>query len=160
VSGGMRWRALILIMIVDGVLPLIFMLVALSKGHISNWDMRERRERVPLYLFTLFVHGVGILVADYLGKGDLARILLVFWVVAVVFAMITTRWKISLHAGVNSVLVVFVNMIYGWRYWWLLGLIPLVAWARVIDRHHTWRQVLAGAVIGGGMVWVGMGLVV
>ena len=143
-------------MIVDAVLPFVFMLIALAKGQISNWDIRNRKERIPLYLFTLFVHGVGILLADWMGKSDLARILLVFWLVAAVFAIVTTRWKISLHTGVNTVLIMFANVIYHWQYWWLLGLIPLVAWARVYDKHHTWRQAAVGAVLGGVVTYVGM----
>jgi len=156
VTGGLRWRFLIIIMVIDAVVPMIFLLIALAKGQISTWDIRDRRERIPLYLFTLFVHGMGVLLAHLLERGDLSRILFVFWTVALAFGLITTRWKISLHTGVNAVLLVFVNVIYGWQYWWLLGLVPLVAWARVHDKHHTWAQAAAGAVLGGVMTYVGM----
>lgn len=156
VSGGVRWRFLVLILAIDALLPFLFMLISLAKEHISNWDIRDRKERIPLYLFTLFVHGVGILLADWMDKGDLARILLIFWIVAAFFALVTLKWKISLHAGVNAVLVVFVNMIYGWQYWYLLMLIPLVSWARVHDKHHSWSQVAGGAMLGGGIVYMGM----
>lgn len=156
VSGGLRWRFLVLILVVDAVLPFLFMLIALVKGQITSWDIRKREERIPLYLFTLFVHGIGVLLAHLLERGDLARILFIFWLVAAVFALITLKWKISLHTGVNAVLVTFVNIIYAWQYWWLLLLLPLVAWARVHDRHHTWAQAAAGALLGGGMTYLGM----
>jgi len=156
VAGGLRWRFLILIMILDTILPLLFMLIALAKGQISNWDIRKREERIPLYLFTLFVHGMGVVLAEVLERGDLARILLVFWVIAAVFAVITTRWKISLHTGVNAMLMIFVNMLYDFRYWYLLGILPFVAWARVYDKHHDWVQVGAGIMVGGGMTYLGM----
>jgi len=159
VSGGLRWRFLLILLLVDAILPFLFMMIALAKGQIKTFDIRERRERIPLYLFTLLVHGVGILLACCMGKGDLAQILLVFWIIAAVFAAVTIFWKVSLHTGVNAVLAVFVNMLYGWQYWWLMLVIPVVAWARIHDKHHTPLQVLAGAVLGGGIAYVGLVLV-
>lgn len=156
VAGGLRWRFLVLILVVDALLPFLFMVIALLKGQISNWDIRKREERIPLYLFTLLVHGVGVVLAHTLERGDLARILFVFWLIALLFALITLKWKISLHTGVNAVLVTFVNIVYSWQYWWLLLLLPLVAWARVHDRHHSWSQVAAGVLLGGGMTYLGM----
>jgi hypothetical protein len=35
----------------------------------------------------------------------------------------------------------------------------LVMVVRVYQKHHSWAQVLAGAVLGGGMVGIGLGLV-
>lgn len=156
---GLRWRFLGLLLFIDAVVPMIFFLIMLKNKQIKDWDIQNRAQRVPLYAFTLICHLAGLWLAYELGKQELVLVLSVFYVVGVVFALITTHWKISLHAGVNAVLMIAINMFYDWRYWWLMLLLPVVMWARVYQRHHSWEQVLAGAIVGGGLVGVGLALV-
>ncbi|GAB4026710.1 MAG: phosphatase PAP2 family protein [Candidatus Microgenomates bacterium] len=156
---GLRWRFLGLLLFIDAVVPMIFFLTMLKNKQIKNWDMQRREERVPLYAFTLVCHLAGLWLAHELGKVELVAVLLVFYVTGIVFALITMRWKISLHAGVNAVLFTAINMFYDWQYSWLYGLLALVMWARVYQRHHTCEQVIVGAILGGGMVLVGLSLV-
>ncbi|MFH1244373.1 MAG: hypothetical protein V1487_02250 [bacterium] len=156
---GLRWRFLGLLLFIDGVVPLIFFLTMLYHRQITSWDIRKRAERIPLYLFTLACHLGGVWLAHEVGKVDLAWILGVFWLIAVVFASITIFWKISIHAGVNAVLITTANVFYGWRYAWLYLVLCLVCWVRVYQKHHSWVQVGVGAVLGGGMVGIGLGLV-
>ncbi len=52
-----------------------------------------------------------------------------------------------------------INLFYGWHFIWLYCLLAFVMWARVYQRHHTWEQVIVGAILGGGMVLVGLNLV-
>lgn len=156
VENGFRWRFLVLLLMVDALLPFLYFVHMLRRGEVKSWDIRDRKERIPLYLFTLVVHFIGLFLAFVLGKESLLMVLLIFYVVAIVFMVITIFWKISLHAGVNSLLITFVNMITGWRYVWLYILVILVGWARVKDGHHNWSQVIAGAVLAGVMVWGGL----
>lgn len=159
VVNGLRWRFLVMLLIVNAVLPAIYMLYGLKKGKIKDWDMSDRRERLGLYFFTIFVHLFGAVAAYAVGRTALFEILLVFWTMAVAFAVITLFWKISLHAGTNAAVVGFFNHYYGWdKYWWLVLVLVLVLvlWSRVEIRKHTWAQVLAGAVLALG--WVSIGL--
>lgn len=159
VREGLRWRFLGLILFIDAVVPMIFFLTMLYHKQLSNWDMDKRGQRMPIYIFTLICHMGGLWLAHELGKTQLVLILLVYYVIGVVFVGVTSRWKISIHAGVNAVLITSLNMFYDWRYWWLYGLLCLVMWARVYQNHHTWAQVILGAVLGGAMVAVGLRLV-
>ena len=156
VSEGLRWRFLGMLLFLDGVVPFIFFLTMLYHHQIKDWDIQNRVERLPLYIFTLVAHAGGIWLAHELGKTDLVHVLLVFYAVAATFGVITFFWKISLHTGVNAVLITFLNWATGWHYWWLYVLVLVVAWARVYQKHHTWAQATAGAFLGGGMVAVGM----
>lgn len=158
-SEGLRWRFLGLLLFIDAVVPMVFFLIMLKNKQIKNWDIQKREQRIPLYTFTLICHLAGLWLAHELGKGELALVLGVFYVVGIIFALITLKWKISLHAGVNAVLFTAINMFYGWQYMWLYGLLLIVMWARVYQRHHSWSQVMAGAVLGGGLVGVGLNLV-
>lgn len=146
---GLRWRFLGLLLFIDGVVPMIFFLTMLLNKQIKDWDIQKRAQRIPLYMFTLICHLGGIWLAHELGKSDLVSILVVFYLVAVVFGATTMFWKISLHAGVNAVLITTINIFYGWRYLWLYGLLCLVMWARVHLKHHTWAQVVTGAGVAG-----------
>lgn len=156
VREGLRWRFLGLILFIDAVVPMIFFLTMLYHKQISNWDIQKRSERIPLYLFTMICHLGGMWLAHELGRVELVGVLAVFYGVAIVFFLITLKWKISLHAGVNAVLITTINMFYGWQYVWLYGLLYLVMWARVYQQHHTWAQVWVGAGLGAGMVGVGL----
>jgi hypothetical protein len=156
---GIRWRFLGLLLFIDAIIPMIFFLTMLYHKQIREWDMQKRAQRLPLYLFTLICHLGGIWLAHELGKGELVSILVVYYAVAIVFGSITTKWKISLHAGVNAVLITTINMFYGWQFSWLYLVLYLVMWARVYQKHHTWGQVIVGALLGILMIIVGLSLV-
>lgn len=154
-ANGLRWRFLVVLLYIDAVLPFIFFLHLLHKGEISDWDIRRKEQRLPLYLFTVMVHLAGVWLAWVAGKRELMVILLAFYLVAVVFMVITYFWKISLHAGVNALLVTFINLVIGWKYWWLYGVVVLVSWARVRGGFHRVSQVIWGAVLAMGLFLVG-----
>ena len=156
-SNGLRWRFFSLLLVVDAILPAMFMLYQLKTGKVKDWDMTKRKERFELYFFTIFAHLFGVVAAYAVGKQALFEILLIMWSLAVVFALITLFWKISVHAGTNAVLVAFFNHFYGWdKYWWLVGILALVLWSRVVIKKHSWSQVLIGAGVALG--WVSLGL--
>ncbi len=156
VQEGLRWRFLGLLLFVDAVVPMVFFLNMLRHKQIKDWDIQQRSQRIPLYLFTLVCHLGGIWLAHELGKGALVSVLLLYYLTAVIFFTITLFWKISLHAGVNAVLITSLNVFYGWRYPWLYALLFGVMWARVYQRHHSWAQVIVGAILGAGIVLFGL----
>lgn len=156
-SNGLRWRFLVMLLVVDALLPALYMVYGLMKGKIRDWDITRREERMGLYFFTIFAHLFGVVAAYAVGKTDLFEILLVFWTMAVVFAVVTLFWKISVHAGTNAAVVAFFNHYYGWdRFWWLVLVLIVVLWSRVEIKKHTWAQVLVGATLA--LVWVSLGL--
>lgn len=156
-TNGLRWRFLVFLLLVDALLPALYMFYGLKKGFISDWDITNKKERRGLYIFTSLVHLVGVVYAFFLGKTELGMVLLVFWSLAVVFAVVTYFWKISVHAGVNGVALAFFNHFWGWEnYWWLSLVLLLVLWSRVEIKKHTLMQVSVGA--GLAVVWVEMGL--
>jgi len=156
-TNGLRWRFLVFLLLVDALLPALYMLYGLRKGFISDWDITKRRERRGLYVFTTLTHLFGVVYAFFLGKTELGKVLLVFWGLAVVFALITYFWKISVHAGVNGAALAFFNHFWGWEtYWWLVLVLLLVLWARVEIKKHSWLQVMVGS--GLAIAWVELGL--
>jgi len=146
IRSGWRFRYLIFLLLMDAVLPMLFMLWGLMRKSITDWDMTKRTERGGIYVVTVIAHLFGVVYAFMLGKEELAEILFVFWILAVVFALTTIYWKISVHAGVNGAALAFFNHFWGWsNYWWLALVLLMVLWARVEIKKHTWSQVLVGA---------------
>jgi hypothetical protein len=157
ITNGLRWRFLIFLLFVDALIPAAYFMFGLSTKQFSDWDLTRRQERGKLYFFTVFVHLFAVVLAYFLGKIVLFKILAVFWVLAVIFAIVTLYWKISIHAGVNAAIVAFFNHYFGWdRYWWLVLVLLLVIYARVVIKKHTWSQVLLGSTIA--LSWVSVGL--
>ena len=156
VREGIRWRFLGVILFIDLVVPFIFFLTMLYHRQITEWDVRDKRQRIPLYFFTMLCHLGGVWLAYALGREELARMLLVFWAMGVVFAGVTIFWKISIHGGVNSFLITFINYFYDWKYLWMYAILLLVGWARVADRHHDLPQYIVGCVLGAAGVVVGL----
>lgn len=148
VSEGIRWRFLGLLLFVDLVVPFVFFLTMLYHKQITSWDVRERRERIPLYFFTMLCHLGGVWLAHELGKTELSANLLAFWLTGMVFAVTTTFWKISLHAGVNAFLITLIIRTMGVAWLPLVLIMPLVYWARIVDKHHTPWQLAAGTILG------------
>ena len=159
VSEGLRWRFMGLLVFIDAVVPTIFFLTMLYHRQIHDWDMQKRSERIPLYVFTMICHLGGMWLAHELGKTELVSILLVFYAVAAIFALVTLEWKISLHAGVNAGLITVINIFYSWRFSWMYLLLLAVMWARVYQKHHTWAQVIVGAGVGAGVILIGFWMV-
>lgn len=158
VREGIRWRFVGLLLFIDAVVPLIFFLTMLYHKQIKDWDIQNRAERIPLYMFTLACHLVGIWVAHLLGKSELVSVLLIYYVTAIVFFAITFFWKISLHSGVNAMLITSLNVFYGGKFAWMYILVLFVMWARVYQKHHTWSQALMGAILGTLLVGGGLTL--
>ena len=156
-TNGLRFRFFIFLLIVDALIPAGYMVWGIITKRVSDWDMTKRKERAGLYAVTVFCHAFGALYAFFLGKYELSYVLFLMWGLAAVFAVITLFWKISVHAGVNAVMVAYFNHYWGWHnYWWLVIVLVLVLWARLEMKKHTFAQLLVGTVLA--LVWVEVGL--
>ncbi len=159
---GERWRFLTLLIFLDAVLPGFVQGYFIQKGKIlSGWDVKHRKERVPLFVFVVLCHLVGVMAAWFLGKHPLAEYLSSFWVLTVLYTLITSFWKISVHSGVMSAMVTFLVLTQSPIWAGLYALVLLVIWARVVGQYHRLSQALAGAalpvlVLPVGFWWFGI----
>ncbi|KKU26623.1 MAG: hypothetical protein UX38_C0004G0003 [Microgenomates group bacterium GW2011_GWC1_46_16] len=49
IQEGLRWRFVGLLLFVDAIVPLIFFLIMLYNRQISNWDIRNRKQRIVYF---------------------------------------------------------------------------------------------------------------
>ena len=152
---GLRWRFIVILLLIDGLIPFLYFVHLLSTKEVSDWDTTKREQRIKLYGFTLAVHSTGAILALLLGKIVLAKILFLFLILAAVFTLITLRWKISIHTGVSSAAVVFLGLLCGPDWLWLFFIVAAIGWARVVMKKHSLLQVIIGAGLAGGIIGLG-----
>lgn len=152
---GLRWRFIVILLLIDGLIPFLYFAHLLSTKEVSDWDTTKREQRFKLYWFTLVAHSIGVILAFLLGKLVLSKILLLFLVLAVVFTLITLKWKISIHTGVSSAATIFLSLLFGWNWLWLFLIVAAIAWARIVMKKHTFWQAVIGAVLAAGIISFG-----
>ena len=134
------------------LVPLAYIIYLLRRGEVSDLHLnrREQRPRIILVSLASWIVALAVLVglhAPWQLIAFLAAGLLAF----VVAGAITLRWKISFHTGVAGGVFTVLTLIFGAGTLLTLPLLAILAWARVELRDHTAAQVIAGALIGGGV---------
>lgn len=125
--------------------PFFLYFLAWKMNIISDWDMSNRRQR-PRVLWTLLA--IEIISLFVFQLWPLLPILLAM----IGFSVITHVWKISGHAMSAALATGSIILRFGWNYWPVLFIVPLVAWSRVIRKNHTVAQVVAGALYSWGVL--------
>lgn len=121
--------------------PFVLFVLAWKTGYISNWDIKDRKER-PKLLWPLVIIE---LVALYMFQ---LWLLIPMLVGMIGFAAITHVWKISGHAMSVALAVGIIVAKFGWNWWPVFLFVPLMCWSRVMTKNHTLAQVIAGSVYG------------
>lgn len=149
------WRFALIVVLVM-VLPQLILRLFFSRRHQSSgWDIKMLKHR-PLVIGVLLLFGIGnIYLAWAFGNPEIATLFVFYELWLLGFFLISLIWKMSGHAGgiaLTSGLIVFW---YGWAWWPVLLLVPLMGWARVVTKDHTIGQVVAGAAYSLGLIQLG-----
>lgn len=156
---ALHLKLLSLLLVTNVVIPGIFLAYLLMGKKVADWDFTNRHEREKAYVFTVFFHLIGVVLMVFLQQYLLAKMLLVLWVITLIFMIINRYWKISVHAGVNALMMVFLNSLFGWRmFGWMSVMLVLVLWSRVKIRKHTVTQVMIGAALSMALAELGLRL--
>lgn len=67
-----------------------------------------------------------------------------------IFSLVNHVFKISIHSGVASAFVMTVSLLYGTNaFLAAIWILPVVVWARLVLKKHTFIEALSGALVGG-----------
>jgi membrane-associated phospholipid phosphatase len=121
------------------VVPLVLYAAAVQTKFVSDWDLRDRRER-PKIIWPLVGIETACLLIFHLW------FLLPILISIIGFAIITHFWKISGHAMAAALATGIIVVTYGWVWWPVLLIVPLVGWSRVVRKNHSVLQIIAGAM--------------
>jgi len=148
---GTVWFGAVAVLFVC-VLPLAAVVVLVRMGKVTDRHVSDRRQRFPVLAMSVvsLLAGLGVLLAINAPYSVIVVVLAIVGGV-VVLAVISLFWKISGHAGAIALTTVITVLILGSPWIPLLLLIPAVGWSRVVLRAHTVAQVVAGALVGGGV---------
>jgi membrane-associated phospholipid phosphatase len=150
-AAAWQWAAQYLLIAL--VPPIGFIAWQFMRGQLTSLELHLRSERVQPYLVSLLCSLVAWL---WLRLGMAPALLTLLAGVGVVqvalLLAVTLFWKISAHSASVAGLVMLALSLFGAAALPLVGLVPAVSWARVHLRRHSLMQVLAGALLGAGLI--------
>lgn len=112
-------------------------------------DLSNRQDRlVPLLLSTLGAVVGSFLISSRLDNHNLLLMSYVLAAMLITLTLITSVWKISLHAATLAALVTLLIILNSPLFSLLYILLLPVAWARRVLREHTRAQLVGGGVVG------------
>lgn len=127
-------------------IPLAFFVWKLKTHQVSNWDISNRKERiVPLIVLLGFLL-LDIIIVSLFDNVLLLNLFILYFLWVFGFFVITLVWKISGHTGITTLAAMLLYKWMGPQAWYVFLAIPLVAWARISRKDHTWLQAVAGIV--------------
>lgn len=155
---ALGWAVLALLF-ADGV-PLMYIALGRKLGFVSGFDLPRREERVPFIAVNLVGNLLGFfLLRSFNAPAHLSALLLVYVALGVTMMTFSSFWKISLHAGGVGGFAAFLTSAFGLPWAWTFLALPLIGWARVYRKRHTLAQVVAGGIVGAGVTWIVLALV-
>lgn len=127
--------------------PLAVIIYLRKTGHITDWEITKREERERVFVYSLLPHLASLLLIVTFGTELAWQIRLSAFIIEVAGTLITLYWKISVHLANYTAVAFIAIVLFGWQWWPLLIVIPVLAWARVRRKKHTWLQTIAGTVL-------------
>jgi membrane-associated phospholipid phosphatase len=146
-SGTYRFALLYLLVAV--VAPVVYVVWLLKSGRITDFHLSDRRQRRGPFIVSLVCGMAGFGLIVYLGAPSafLAPVAALLGEILLLF-LITLAWQVSVHTATTAGLVTFACLAFGPVAAVWVALVPLVAWARIYLRRHTFAQTVAGACLG------------
>lgn len=129
------------------VAPIVLFRMWYMRSHGADWDLSDRKKRVkPVLMQVAMTIAYTFFITWYFKNVYLTQLFVIFCVWILGFAIVTTQWKISGHASTLALATGLLILWYGWHWWPMLLVVPLVSWARVKRKDHTPMQVIVGSV--------------
>lgn len=137
------------------IIPFGYFLWALKKGTISDMDITKRQQRYGVMTLMLILQFISLWLIYVYGNAKLLELSLIIDAVFICTYLVTLVWKISLHMTINMIGILMLNVLFDWKYLYLLTLVPLVMWSRYYLKKHTCGQLIAGTLLSGVVMLAG-----
>lgn len=130
------------------VLPVLAIIYLVKKGHIGNFHMKDRDDRVLPFGLTLACGVISLLIIKHFQTNPmLIRMFLTFFLMALGYSVITfLKFKLSGHTFVFTSGILLLVFFHEPRFIYLLPLVLLIGWARTYLDEHTRKEVVGGFV--------------
>ncbi len=127
----------------------VTILYSLRKGYFTDLDI-SRREQRPLLFLMLSVFSILYFCTLFYFNGPLVLFISLggIFISIIVFALLNTRIKASIHVASITALIFSFSLLYSGIFLLFLFLIPLIAWSRLFLKKHTSEEVIVGGLTG------------
>jgi len=145
----------LLVLFISSTIAPILLITGLKKiGKISDFNISFREQRFLPLLVLVAVNALGYEFMKYLYPPRLLTGILLFNAVNMVFILlITLQWKISIHLFTFASSIALLFMQFGAIALWLLLLVPILMWSRILLKAHNFMQTLVGGLVGFGVMY-------
>lgn len=132
-----------------GLGPMIYILIGVQIGKLSDADVSRRTERIGPFLFGIVSITLGLIALLTIhGPKNLETVLMCAAASGIIMMVTTLWWKISVHASTMAGAATMLTALYGAMMLPAFLLLLLVSWSRVVLGRHTVVQVVAGSLLG------------
>ena len=123
--------------------PLVYFLK--RKGDIF---VSKREDRGPLFIPGLLAYMLSYYFFTIMGYRYLAILEAISFVSTLILFIVSFKWKISIHMAAMTIPLVYFTLIGFPQILFLAPLLPLLGWARMKLKAHSFSQVVAGTFVG------------
>ncbi|GEM_PF-1428611 len=148
ISYALKWELFSIVFIFFG-LVLVFM--ERRRGIFSDFDLSKREERWKFFSISLAPVALYLTASFFLKGLFFSTTLISIGIIAglILFAFFNRFLKPSIHTGIACAYVLSVAILYGQvaflvTFW----TIPVIIWARIKLKKHTFNEVFVGGIIG------------
>lgn len=141
-----RWLFYLLLLTFVFVIPFCYFMYLVYIKKEFDIDITQRNKRIGFTVKSMMSFAVALILTRY-QSWELFKITLAVFLATASLILITLRWKISFHGGLNSLIFSTVNYLYHWRFWWLFLLLIPIGWSRLTMRKHNFSQFAAGVLV-------------
>lgn len=135
--------------------PLGVSFVLLKRGRITDLHFSINEERRVFLLVALPVLPVYLIVLTYV-EAPLGLLIIVsgYSITAIAVALVTFKTKVSIHSAAITACAAGLFILLESYAIPLMGLVPMVVWARLHRGRHTLGQALIGVILASGIMLV------
>lgn len=132
------------------ILPIFIILVLIRYKFVDNWELTKKESRIYVYFLMTFVLTISLIFAQ-LSQLPLivSQYLILGLFIVIVFGFINsfTKYKISVHMGVWTSLIVILILNES-IYWLLLSpILVLIGYSRYVIKNHTFTELFLGTSV-------------
>lgn len=113
-------------------------------------DVTQREKRMGFTIKSMMSFAIAVLIT-YFVERKLFVIATAVFLSVLALIIITNWWKISFHGGLNTLIIITLNYLYNWRFWWVFLLLIPIGWARLMLKKHDLAQYFAGVLVCAGL---------
>ncbi|NTU97329.1 MAG: hypothetical protein HGA62_05900 [Chlorobiaceae bacterium] len=137
------------------VIPMLLIYGLKKTGKVSDYNITFREQRFLPLLVLVAVNVLGYEFMLQLHPPRLLSGILLFNAVNTVFILLVTlQWKISIHLFTYASAVALLFVKFGYQALWLLPVVPLLMWSRIVLKAHNFMQTLVGSIVGFAVVFM------